>query len=80
MAFQITDDVLDVVGDQFKMGKVVQKDAEHGKLTYPGFQGVGQSLKQAEELISNACDAVSPLGEQANHLISLANFVLNRDH
>ncbi len=80
LAFQITDDILDVVGDQKKMGKGVQKDAEHGKLTYPGFQGVEKSLKQAEDLISQACEAVSPLGEKAAHLTSLANFILNRDH
>lgn len=80
LAFQITDDVLDVIGDAEKLGKGVGKDADHGKLTYPGFQGVEQSMKQAEELISRACEAVSPLGDQSTRLVSLANFILNRDH
>lgn len=80
LAFQITDDVLDVVGDAEKLGKGVRKDADHGKLTYPGIQGVEQSMKQAEELISRACEAVSPLGANSTRLVSLANFILNRDH
>ena len=39
LAFQIADDLLDVTGNQAKMGKGVRKDADHGKLTYPSSVG-----------------------------------------
>ena len=40
LAFQIVDDLLDIVGEQAKMGKGVRKDASHGKLTYPALLGM----------------------------------------
>ena len=48
--FQITDDLLDVEGTAEQTGKRVQKDAARGKLTYPGFLGVDESRRRAEQL------------------------------
>ncbi len=80
LAFQITDDLLDVVGDAAKIGKNVRKDAEHGKLTYPSLLGIEQSRRKAEELIAEACEWLTPLGERGRTLEALAYFVLERDH
>ena len=80
LAFQIADDLLDVTGNQVKMGKGVRKDADHGKLTYPSLLGVEESRSRAEELIRRACEAISPLGTRGRRLEALAHFVLERDH
>lgn len=80
LAFQIADDVLDIIGDPTKMGKGVQKDAEHGKLTYPGLLGLAESRRRAEQLIDEACLAITPLGGRGQRLEALARFVLERDH
>lgn len=80
LAFQITDDLLDIVGEQDKMGKGVRKDAVHGKLTYPAFLGIDESRERARALIAEACQALTPFGERSRRLEALAHFVLERDH
>ena len=80
LAFQITDDLLDISGDLQIMGKGVQKDAAHGKLTYPSLLGIEESRRRARELVSEACRWVSPLGVRSQRLEALAEFVLRRDH
>jgi geranylgeranyl diphosphate synthase, type II len=80
LAFQITDDLLDILGEQAKMGKGVRKDAGHGKLTYPALVGVDQSRELARGLIEQACCAITGFGERARRLDALAHFVLERDH
>ncbi len=80
MAFQITDDLLDITGDPAKMGKGVQKDANHGKLTYPALLGVEESRQKAEEYIEKACEVIKLPKEQTSRLDALARFILKRDH
>lgn len=80
LAFQIADDLLDVTGDQVKMGKGVQKDADHGKLTYPALLGIEESRRRAEDLIDRARTAIKPFGVRGQRLESLARFILERDH
>ncbi|MDZ4684580.1 MAG: farnesyl diphosphate synthase [Planctomycetaceae bacterium] len=80
LAFQITDDLLDVSGDPEKMGKGVRKDAHAGKLTYPGLLGVAESRRRADALIDEAAALVAPFGDRGRHLIALARFVGKRDH
>lgn len=80
LAFQITDDLLDVVGNRDRMGKSVNKDAALGKLTYPGIYGIDESRRRVEELIHGAVDAVAGLGDAGELLQAMAHFVLERDH
>ncbi len=80
LAFQIADDLLDVTGEQEKMGKSVRKDADIGKQTYPSLLGVEESRRRARQLIDQACDAISPLGEKRGPLTALARYIIERDH
>lgn len=79
LAFQITDDLLDVVGKADHAGKAVGKDAARGKLTYPGLLGVEESRRRAQELGRQAWECLQPLGDGARRLVELVTFVVNRD-
>jgi geranylgeranyl diphosphate synthase type II len=79
LAFQITDDLLDVRGKEAEVGKRVGKDAQRGKLTFPGLLGIDQSARHAEQLVLDACEALRPLGERASQLDALARYVLERN-
>lgn len=59
-AFQISDDLLDAIGDEAKMGKRVQKDAEAGKLTYVSLFGVDETRRLLDECVSKAKMALKP--------------------
>lgn len=79
LAFQITDDLLDVQGDTEQTGKRVGKDAARGKLTYPGLLGIDESLTRARHLGEEARQCLAPLGGPAGPLIDLVGTVLDRD-
>ncbi len=79
LAFQIIDDLLDVQSSEAAMGKRVGKDAQQGKLTFPGLLGLDQSTQYAQQLILEACDALIPLGVDAEGLRVLARYVLERN-
>ena len=80
LAFQITDDLLDVRGDATAMGKRTGKDSGRGKLTFPGILGVEESVRRAELLIEQAQAALAPFGPHARGLEALAQYVLQRNH
>jgi geranylgeranyl diphosphate synthase type II len=79
LAFQITDDLLDVEGSADKLGKRSQKDAARGKLTYPGLLGVAESRRRAEQLGREIGEHLRPLGRAGAPLAALAELVLRRD-
>lgn len=80
LAFQITDDLLDLTGREDKMGKAVQKDQGIGKTTYPGLLGIEESRLKADKLIQRAESLLQPLGEKGAALVQLGQFILSRDH
>ena len=80
LAFQITDDLLDVEGDASKTGKRLGKDATRGKLTYPGLIGIHASRERLDELETQALEVLKPFGENSVALKSLLEKVLRRDH
>ena len=79
LAFQITDDILDVTGDESTAGKRLQKDQDAGKATFVSLIGLDAARSRAEDLISQAKDAVSPFGTKAQNLQAAADFILARD-
>jgi geranylgeranyl diphosphate synthase type II len=79
LAFQITDDLLDVEGQSASAGKRVGKDASRNKLTYPGLLGVEESRRRAQALGAGAVEAVAAFGSAAARLNDLVRFVLTRD-
>ncbi len=79
LAFQIIDDLLDVEGDAEQTGKRVGKDAARGKLTYPGLLGVAESRRRAERFGREAGECLKPLGSDADLLLALIPYVLQRD-
>jgi geranylgeranyl diphosphate synthase type II len=79
LAFQIVDDLLDVQGDEAKLGKRVGKDSELGKWTYPRFLGVDGSRRRARQLADEAVAALEPLGPRGDRLRDLALALLERD-
>jgi len=78
LAFQITDDLLDVEGDADQTGKRVGKDAARGKLTYPGFLGIAESRRRAERLCQEARKALAPLGPAVSRLLELVSSFVDR--
>jgi geranylgeranyl diphosphate synthase, type II len=80
LAFQIVDDLLDLVGTEASLGKRAGKDSGHGKLTFPAVLGVAESRQRAEQQIEAAIDALAPFGARANSLAGLARYVLERNY
>lgn len=78
LAFQITDDILDVAGDMAKLGKVTGADARQGKSTYVTLLGLEEAHKQAVKCVEQCKRYASRLPNQ-NYLAELAEYVLNRD-
>ncbi len=79
LAFQIVDDLLDVQGDEAKLGKRVNKDHGLGKWTYPGLLGLEGSRRHARELADEAVGALDLLGGRGDRLRALALDLLERD-
>lgn len=78
-AFQIMDDVLDVIGDEAVLGKPIGSDAESGKPTYPSLLGLEQSRALAREEAEKAIAALPQAGTQTAFLHALARYVVERN-
>lgn len=79
LAFQVVDDILNVVGDEKKLGKPVGRDQALGKLTYPSIYGLEESYKYAESLVNKAIEIMDAYsGDEANFLKDLAWYIFYR--
>ena len=79
LAFQISDDLLDVEGDEEKAGKKLRKDQGAGKETFVSLLGVDRARGQARMLVDQAIDHLRGYGQEADLLRSIARYVLERD-
>ncbi len=79
LAFQVVDDILNIVGDPGKMGKAVGTDAQRQKNTYPALMGLEASRKFAEELVDNALQALSIFDTKADPLREIARYIIDRN-
>jgi geranylgeranyl diphosphate synthase type II len=78
LAFQIADDVLNVVGSREELGKDANTDASRGKKTYPAFFGVEGSRKLAEERVASAIRHLEEFDAKADPLRELARYITAR--
>ena len=78
LAFQITDDILNVTGDKEVMGKSVHSDREHEKITFPELMGVEKSKKEALRCIEDAKVSLNDMGHRAWPLREIANYIVER--
>ncbi|WP_416235601.1 polyprenyl synthetase family protein [Paenibacillus sp. SGZ-1009] len=81
LAFQIQDDILDVIGDEAKLGKKTQSDSKLQKVTYPYFIGLDASRQEVERLTASAKTALQAANLQdASRLEEIADYLVQRDH
>ena len=78
LAFQIVDDILDVVAADEDLGKRGGADKRMQKVTYVSLLGVDKAKSEAQKLLEHANESVAWLGEKARFLQQLAHFVVNR--
>jgi geranylgeranyl pyrophosphate synthase len=80
LAFQITDDILDVEGDTEALGKTAGADIAHNKATYPALLGLDESKRLAAAEIDCALTRLQGLSDDAEPLRALARYILDRNH
>lgn len=78
LAFQITDDILDVVGDEKNLGKPVGSDEKNHKSTYVTLTSLEEAEKLAEKSVADAVDVLKNFGAEADFLRELVKFLIER--
>ena len=79
LAFQITDDILDVEGDEKNLGKPVGSDAKNQKSTYVTLTSLEEAKKLAIQMVDEAVGALDDFGEEAEFLRELATYLISRN-
>jgi geranylgeranyl diphosphate synthase type II len=78
LAFQVTDDILDVEGDSAVMGKDVGTDQAREKSTYPSIMGIEKSKGFAKKLVNNALQALDNFDNKSDSLRAIAHYIIVR--
>jgi geranylgeranyl diphosphate synthase type II len=79
LAFQVVDDILDITGDEKKLGKKTGADKEKKKATYPALHGLAKARETADKLYEQALADLAPFGDSAQTLRSLARLLIQRE-
>ncbi len=80
LAFQVQDDILDVIGNTELLGKNSGADQQHNKSTYPALMGLKASQDYVQQLHQTATNLLSIYGAKAAHLQQLANEIIQREN
>lgn len=78
LAFQVQDDILDIISDTEVLGKTAGKDQQVEKSTYPALMGLENAQSYAKELHDRALNALEKLGGNAAELHQISQFLLSR--
>jgi geranylgeranyl diphosphate synthase type II len=78
LAFQISDDILDIEGETEIIGKRAGADTRKGKLTYPSVVGLARSKEIQSELVSEAIQCLKGFDQKADPLRSIAQYIIER--
>ncbi|MPL84354.1 Farnesyl diphosphate synthase [bioreactor metagenome] len=79
LAFQVTDDILDVIGSQDKIGKPVGSDIRNQKATYVTLYSLEEAQKMAKQVVNEALDSIKDFGPEANILRNFVTYLLTRE-
>lgn len=80
LAFQIQDDIIDVVGDAKLAGKRLRKDKNAGKATFVSIMGLDAARQAAQALVEDACDSLASYHSAADNLRACARYTIERNH
>ena len=78
LAFQVQDDILDIISDTEVLGKTAGKDQQVEKSTYPALMGLENAQTYAKQLHDQAFAALDVFAEQASELRQISQFLLSR--
>ncbi len=78
LAFQVSDDILDIEGNSQELGKNVGSDERQGKITYPTLIGLSRSKKIQRELVEQAIESLEPFDRRAEPLRHIAKYIIVR--
>ncbi len=79
LSFQIVDDILDITGDEDKLGKPIGSDIENHKSTYPSLIGLEESRQIARQLIEDGKNNIKGLSSEVEFLNQLGDYIISRD-
>lgn len=79
LAFQIADDILDVVGEQAVIGKPVGSDIANNKSTYISVLGLEHARRLGKEAVDSAVASLESFGPEADVFRDLARFIIERE-
>jgi len=79
LAFQIKDDLLDVIGKEKSLGKAVKKDQKAGKQNFVSILGKERAKEQAELLANQAIKHLKSFDQKADILKEVARFIVERN-
>ena len=80
LAFQITDDILDVEGDAQLLGKPIGSDIKNKKSTYPSIYGMSKAKEMAVESVEKAKASLSIFGSEADVLAEIVDYLTSRKY
>jgi len=78
LAFQVSDDILDIEGNSQELGKNVGSDERQGKITYPTLLGLSRSKEIQRELLERAIEALKPFDHRSEPLRDIARYIIAR--